>query len=701
MSIDMGQFHQVFFEESFEGLEIMESGLLNLDMGDVDVEEINTIFRAAHSIKGGSGTFGFSSVSDFTHVMETLLDEMRDGRRQVTQPTVNVLLNSVDCLREMLTAIQDDQDVDEVSVAEHKKSLEVELNGNETVEAISEQADFATTMVEAVDASTETNTKGWNIAFSPHLNLLKTGNDPVRMFRELAQLGELTTAVDFQGVPDLFELDPEECHLSWKLKVLGDIPEAEIYDIFDWVEDECDLAIQPLSFPIEHEGQSSATPDLAGSNKVSSQQSDTAINVNVEQSTSKTADAVKSPELSVKPGKKEVAKPVAKGSSTIRVDTGKIDTLINMVGELVITQSMLSLVGERFELNRLDQLKNGLSQLERHTRELQESVMNIRMLPISFVFSRFPRLVHDLSSKLDKKIELVLVGENTEVDKTVVELLSDPLVHLVRNSLDHGIEMPADRVAAGKPETGTITLEAYHRGGNIVIEVKDDGKGLNKDALIAKAIDNGLIDEDAVLSDKQAYELIFRAGFSTAEQLSDISGRGVGMDVVRRNIQSLGGNIEIISELGKGTTISIHLPLTLAILDGQSIAVGDERFIIPLGAIIESVNISNDMLNRVAGKGETFRLRKEYLPIVRMHEIFDVKTAKATKIIDGLVVVVEGQGMRCGLFIDDLLGQQQVVIKSLEANYRKVEGVSGATILGDGSVALILDIPGLVRLSNQ
>ncbi len=701
MSIDMGQFHQVFFEESFEGLEIMESGLLNLDMGDVDVEEINTIFRAAHSIKGGSGTFGFSSVSDFTHVMETLLDEMRDGRRQVTQPTVNVLLNSVDCLREMLTAIQDDQDVDEVSVAEHKKSLEVELNGNETVEAISEQADFATTMVEAVDASTETNTKGWNIAFSPHLNLLKTGNDPVRMFRELAQLGELTTAVDFQGVPDLFELDPEECHLSWKLKVLGDIPEAEIYDIFDWVEDECDLAIQPLSFPIEHEGQSSATPDLAGSNKVSSQQSDTAINVNVEQSTSKTADAVKSPELSVKPGKKEVAKPVAKGSSTIRVDTGKIDTLINMVGELVITQSMLSLVGERFELNRLDQLKNGLSQLERHTRELQESVMNIRMLPISFVFSRFPRLVHDLSSKLDKKIELVLVGENTEVDKTVVELLSDPLVHLVRNSLDHGIEMPADRVAAGKPETGTITLEAYHRGGNIVIEVKDDGKGLNKDALIAKAIENGLIDEDAVLSDKQAYELIFRAGFSTAEQLSDISGRGVGMDVVRRNIQSLGGNIEIISELGKGTTISIHLPLTLAILDGQSIAVGDERFIIPLGAIIESVNISNDMLNRVAGKGETFRLRKEYLPIVRMHEIFDVKTAKATKIIDGLVVVVEGQGMRCGLFIDDLLGQQQVVIKSLEANYRKVEGVSGATILGDGSVALILDIPGLVRLSNQ
>lgn len=372
-----------------------------------------------------------------------------------------------------------------------------------------------------------------------------------------------------------------------------------------------------------------------------------------------------------------------------------------MVGELVITQSMLSLVGETFAENKSEQLKHGLSQLERHTRELQESVMHIRMLPINFVFSRFPRLVHDLSTKLAKKIELVLVGEHTEVDKTVVELLSDPLVHLVRNSLDHGIEMPADRVAAGKPETGTITLEAYHRGGKIVIEVKDDGKGLNQEVLRSKAIEKGLIAEDAVLTEQQTYELIFMVGFSTAEKLTDVSGRGVGMDVVRRNIQALGGNIEISSELGKGSTIAIHLPLTLAILDGQSIAVGEERFIIPLAAIVESVRITNDMINRVAGKGETFRLRDEYLPIIRMHEVFDVKTVKETQLSEGLVVVVDGQGMRCGLFIDDLLGQQQVVIKSLEANYRKVDGVSGATILGDGSVALILDIPGLVRLSNQ
>ncbi len=704
MSIDMAQFHQVFFEESFEGLDIMESGLLNLDMGDVDDEEINTIFRAAHSIKGGSGTFGFTSVSDFTHVMETLLDEMRDGRRQVTQPAVDVLLGSVDCLREMLTAIQDEQDIDTNRIAEHKKALDLELNGVASEEVVTEEAIIDELASE--DSSLD-SVAGWQIAFSPHKHLLKTGNDPVRMFRELSALGELTATVDFQGVPDLYELDPEECYLSWDLELKGDIPEQEVDDIFDWVEDDCDLAVRLLSDiaanakqnSISDQQQTEGTPEQAKTpapppQAISSQSVASSTTGGTPASASAPAEPTKS--------NKETTKPAAaKGSSSIRVDTGKIDTLINMVGELVITQSMLSLVGEHFELNKLDQLKNGLSQLERHTRELQESVMNIRMLPISFVFSRFPRLVHDLSTKLDKKIELVLIGENTEVDKTVVELLSDPLVHLVRNSLDHGIEMPADRIAAGKPETGTITLEAYHRGGNIVIEVRDDGKGLNKDMLRAKAIEKGLIEEDAVLSDKQIYELIFMAGFSTAEQLTDISGRGVGMDVVRRNIQSLGGNIEIISELGKGSTIAIHLPLTLAILDGQSIAVGEERFIIPLGAIIESINISKDMINRVAGKGETFRLRDEYLPIVRMHEIFDVKTAKTTELTEGLVVVVDGQGMRCGLFIDDLLGQQQVVIKSLEANYRKVEGVSGATILGDGSVALILDIPGLVRISNQ
>jgi len=695
MAIDMAQFHQVFFEESFEGLDAMESGLLNMDIGDVDAEDINTIFRAAHSIKGGSGTFGFTAVSDFTHVMETLLDEMRDGRRKVTQPAVDVLLGSVDCLRDMLQSIRDGGEIDQAVVSAHKLALDNELrNSAPAADAVSvaEPLPSASRTATVVDGTTS-QISGWKIAFSPHLHLLKTGNEPVRMFRELAALGELTTTVDLQGVPSLYDLDPEECHLSWKLQVTGNIPAREIDEIFDWVEDDCDLAKQPI-YQTETPSAALQSQDMASANVVF------AGATPVNQPTENIAEGESQPQ-DAKASKKEEVKAAGKGSSSIRVDTGKIDTLINMVGELVITQSMLSLLGEHFEMNKLDQLKNGLSQLERHTRELQESVMNIRMLPISFVFSRFPRLAHDISAKLGKKIELKLVGENTEVDKTVVELLSDPLVHLVRNSLDHGIEMPEVRVAAGKPETGTVTLEAYHRGGNIVIEVSDDGKGLDKDKLRAKAIEKGLIDSDSVLSEKQTYELIFMPGFSTAEKLTDISGRGVGMDVVRRNIQALGGDIEILSELGKGSTIAIHLPLTLAILDGQSIAVGDETYILPLGSIIESLHIKEDRINRVAGKGETFLLRGQYLPIVRIHEIFKVPGAKTTKLTEGLIVVVEGQGVRCGLFVDDLLGQQQVVIKSLEANYRRIEGVSGATILGDGSVALILDIPGLVRLSNQ
>jgi two-component system chemotaxis sensor kinase CheA len=620
--------------------------------------------------------------------METMLDEMRDGRRKVTKPAIDVLLGSVDCLREMLQAIQNGDEINLISVAEHKKTLENALNNTEALSSQPVQLTEAH-VNPTLPATANSHVEGWVISFSPRLNLLRTGNDPVRMFRELAGLGDFTVNVDLQGVPDLYDLDPEDCHLSWKLAVNGPITAQAIDEVFDWVEDECDLAKQAV--------YSQNAEPLSGTNIPDDSLTEA---YTVPELNNKT-EIVQQPEVVQKEEKEDSKSTVAKGSNSIRVDTSKIDTLINMVGELVITQSMLSLVGEHFEVTKLDQLKNGLSQLERHTRELQESVMNIRMLPINFVFSRFPRMARDISSKLGKKIDLKLIGENTEVDKTVVELLSDPLVHLVRNSLDHGIEMPEVRLAAGKSETGTVILEAYHRGGNIVIEVRDDGKGLDKDKLRAKAIEKGLIAAEIILTDKQTYELIFMPGFSTAEKLTDISGRGVGMDVVRRNIQALGGNIEIISELGKGSTIAIHLPLTLAILDGQSIAVGDETYILPLGSIIESLNIKEDRINRVGGRGETFLLRGTYLPIIRLHEIFNVPNVKATKLTEGLLVVVEGQGERCGLFVDDLLGQQQVVIKSLEANYRRVEGVSAATILGDGSVALILDIPGLVRLSNQ
>ena len=702
MSIDMSQFHQVFFEECFEGLEAMESGLLSLDIGDIDPEVINTIFRAAHSIKGGSGTFGFTVVAEYTHIMETLLDEMRDGRRQVTKPAVDVLLGSVDCLREMLTSIQAEEDVNESSVAKHKAALEMELNGaasggheeSAPPSAAAAKVESAPEPQQEEEEEPEIEKEqGWKIDFCPYLSLLKTGNDPVRMFRELNELGQLSINVNIQDVPNLDELDPEECNISWELKLVTETDEKSIREIFSWVEDDAAIEIAPLAKPKK--------PKKVKPAPVASANAEASVPPPQAEPKKDIKEEVKPVAVKKAPaaGEADASKNAPKASSSIRVDTDKIDTLINMVGEVVITQSMLGLVGENFSMDKVGQLKRGLAQLERHTRDLQQSVMNIRMLPISFVFSRFPRLVHDISTKLNKKITLKLVGENTEVDKAVVELINDPLVHLIRNSLDHGIEMPADRIAAGKPETGTIELKAYHRGGHIVIEIVDDGRGMNKNKLLSKAIEKGLIEESAILTDKQILELIFMPGFSTAEQLTDISGRGVGMDVVRRNIQSLGGNIDIISELGKGTTIAIHLPLTLAILDGQSVAVGDETYIVPLVSIIESINITEKMLNKVAGKGETFKLRNEYLPIIRMREIFNVRSGAATKPNEGVIVVVEGQGALCGFLVDELLGQQQVVIKSLEANYRRVEGVSGATILGDGSVALILDVPGLVRLS--
>ena len=692
MSIDMSQFHQVFFEECFEGLEAMESGLLSLDLGDIDSEVINTIFRAAHSIKGGSGTFGFTVVAGYTHIMETLLDEMRDGRRQVTKPAVDVLLGSVDCLRDMLTSIQNEEDIDMESAAKHQDALEIELTGAAGGHGVQESESTPLDVVE-LDSYLEEEPEeepleeqGWKIAFCPYLNLLHTGNDPVRLFRQLSELGELTSTVNIQDIPPFAELEPEECNISWELKLVSNATEAEVRDVFSFVEDDCALEFTPLAKPKKVKKVAKPKPVTVVEEIQVETVTEKAIHV--------VLPVVKKPVVEA-----DASKNAPKASSSIRVDTDKIDTLINMVGEVVITQSMLGLIGENFSMDKVGQLKRGLAQLERHTRDLQQSVMNIRMLPISFVFSRFPRLVHDISTQLGKKITLKLVGENTEVDKAVVELINDPLVHLIRNSLDHGIEMPAIRVAAGKSEMGTIELRAYHRGGHIVIEIVDDGGGLDKNRLLAKAIEKGLVEENAILSDKQIFELIFLPGFSTAEKLTDISGRGVGMDVVRRNIQSLGGNIDIISELGKGTTIAIHLPLTLAILDGQSVAVGNETYIVPLVSIIESINITEKMLNKVAGKGETFKLRNEYLPIIRMREIFNVQSGTATKSNEGVIVVVEGQGALCGFLVDELLGQQQVVIKSLEANYRRVEGVSGATILGDGSVALILDVPGLVRLS--
>ena len=664
MSIDLEQFHETFFEESFEGLDIMESGLLELEQGEVDLENINTIFRSAHSIKGGSGTFGFTAVAEFTHDMETLLDQMRNGERQVSASVVDTLLGCVDVLRNMLNAIKDGSEIDAGSVADMTNALKGILGEEDSSASASTEA-----------ASSTVAAKGWLVHFKPELDIMKTGNDTVRLLRELNALAdEAKVVVNNEALPSLVELDPEECYQSWTINLIGgDVSEDDIREVFAWVDDECELIIESLEDEENNIGVGGGNDDRQESG---------------------------SPDRPTAGRKNKPAK--TSESSSIRVNISKVDELINMVGELVITQSMLSQFGEdeNFNETHMERLKDGLTQLETHTRELQESVMRIRMMPISFAFQRFPRLVHDLSSHFDKKIELIMTGETTELDKTVLEKIGDPLVHLVRNSLDHGIEAPDVRVQNGKSETGTIHLSAYHQGGNIVIEIKDDGAGLNKSKILEKAKQNGLINQDDRLSDDQVYDLIFRPGFSTADVVSDVSGRGVGMDVVRRNIRELGGMVEVKSMPGEGSVFTIRLPLTLAILDGQLVGIGEETYILPVISIIESLQVKTECINAVAGNAEVYRLRDEYIPIVRLYQIFGIEPTSEV-LNEGLLVVVEAEGKKIAIFVDDLLGQQQVVIKSLKTNFKKIEGLSGATILGDGTVALIIDIAELIDLYQK
>lgn len=681
-SIDISQFHSVFFEESFEGLAIMETELLNLDLGAADPEAVNTIFRAAHSIKGGAGTFGFSAIAEFTHVMETLLDEMRSGQREVTREAVDLLLRTVDGLREMMAAVRDGGAHDAARVL----SLRVRLDGLLATGSKAAVDPVGATRVKASDRD-DTGSRGWRIEFKPYPHMLKTGNDPARMFRELAALSEITTRVDLSRLPAFEALAPEECYLGWELELRGEIDREQITDIFEWVDGDCDLHITPLEDAGAVARLAPATPADSGS-PVDERRAERRSDLD--------------PRLGDDRREANERKRPAPGtdSSSIRVSIDKVDALIDLVGELVITQSMLGQFGQDFDPRNLERLRDGLSQLARNTRDLQESVLRIRMLPISFSFKRFPRLVYDLSGKLGKKVELKLSGEKTEIDKTVMERIGDPLVHLVRNSLDHGIESPGIRKAAGKAETGVLRLNAYHEGGNVVIEIADDGAGLNQEKIMQRAKERGLVNETEVLTEELIRELIFHPGFSTAETVSDVSGRGVGLDVVRRNIKSLGGAVEVSSKPGEGSTFTIRLPLTLAILDGQLVRVGQQIYIIPLVSIVESLQVDRHKLGSVAGQAELYKLRDDYLPIIRLYRTFNV-VSDNTQLERGLLVVVEGDGRKAGIFVDDLLAQQQVVIKSLEMNYERVPGVSGATILGDGRVALILDVPGLITLSRR
>lgn len=695
MSFDMEQFLETFYEESFEGLDIMETELLNLDVGATDPETVNTIFRSAHSIKGGGATFGLTDIAEFTHGLETLLDEMRDGRRAVTQEAVSLLLRSVDCIRDMLTAAKTKSDFNQDEVTLVDQAVKTMLGSEQNIS----ESGSTITVAESTgfDQKKDSGETGWLINFRPHANLFHTGNDPVRMFRELESLGSLTVEADMNSLPAFVDLVPEDAYMGWTITLLGNVTREDIDDVFSWVEDECDLTITALDDQTVTAIEPVPEPVVVDPEEEK---------IEVEEKSAAVIKAVPPPEEQRQGDdrrkineRRQTAKPAGE-STSIRVGIDKVDALINMVGELVITQSMLNQLSKDFDMNRLSKLQEGVALLERNTRELQENVMRIRMLPISFAFNRFPRMVHDLSQKLDKKIELKLLGEQTELDKTVMEKIGDPLVHLVRNSLDHGLETRDVRKQAGKSETGTLQLNAFHQGGNIVIEISDDGAGLNKERILNKAKEKGLVGADEVLSDEKIHELIFRPGFSTAEVVSDVSGRGVGMDVVKRNIKDLSGTIEVVSEEGVGSTFTIRLPLTLAILDGQLVKVGEETYIIPLVSIVESLQMKKEHINIIAGKSEVYKMREDYLPIVRLHGLFDHE--KDESILDNaLLVVVEGEGQRVGLVVDDLLGQQQVVIKSLESNYRKVDGVSGATILGDGTVSLILDIAGLIACAER
>lgn len=657
----MDEIRQIFEAECHDGLNVIETGLLALKAGDNNQETINDIFRGAHSIKGGAATFGYANIADFTHVMETLLDRLRSDELAVTPSLVQVFLESVDCLRDMVECMGGGE-YDVERTARVKGELEQWL-GDEP--PATDDAELSPVAEESAAESSEKVTC-WDISFKPKRNYLQTGNQPQHIFRALAELGEVKLEPLFDDLPAFTKSSATEMYLSWNIELKSNVSKEEILAEFDWVENECDVEIiaRPGTEPKPVIKEVPPEPDSDHQAAATATQS---------------------------------ARQAKKDSGSIRVEIDKIDKLLNLVGEMVINQSMLnqfSSANHKGEtIGASVELDQGLANLERTTRELQEAVMNIRMLPVSTTFNRFPRLVYDLSSKLGKDVELKISGETTELDKTVLEKIADPLSHLIRNSLDHGIEAPDIRLARGKDKSGTISLSASHEGGNVLIRVADDGGGLNSEKIFNKALERGLVKEGDTLNEQQINNLIFQPGFSTADEVTDVSGRGVGMDVVRSNIEEIGGRVEVFSDPGRGSTFQITLPLTLAVLDGQLVQVGEQVFVVPLLSIVETVQVSPEKINVVSGSEPLYRLRGEVIPIVDMRSLYKIKGESKLDSFEGKqLVIVDIDRNYIGLVVDDLLDQHQVVIKSLETNYVKMPGILGATILGDGTVSLIVDV---------
>jgi two-component system chemotaxis sensor kinase CheA len=697
--IDLSQFFQVFFEEAGENLESMEQMLLELDIEAADDEELNAIFRCAHSVKGGAATFGFTDVAELTHQMEALLDKLRRHELTPTTQMVDVLLASGDALKALLARHRGTGDV-VPDTTDLKITIRTLCDGGK-VDTVASSA--AAPMLKAdAPAAAPVAAPAVNAARVLELTVGELvdpnlADSLVELFTEIVGLGTIEP-LDAGRAADGMR----------RFKVTTTSSDNDLLDLFTFHVPREAVRLAPMNSGYGfHEGApgapAEAAPAETGYGFFDNAPGAPGSEPSSVADTSSTAPAapVAKPAApkAAAPARTEPKAAAALESATLRVSVEKVDQLINLVGELVITQAMLAQNSKNLDAGLSQQMSSGLADLERNTRDLQEAVMSIRMIPMSMVFNRFPRMLRDLASKLGKKVELVTLGESTELDKGMVEKITDPLTHLVRNSCDHGIELPAERLAKGKPETGTLTLVASHQGGSIVIEVRDDGKGLNRQKLMSKAREKG-IDAPDSMSDNDVWNLIFAPGFSTAEVVTDVSGRGVGMDVVKKNITALGGTVDIDSAEGYGMSVKVRLPLTLAIMDGMSVGVGDECYILPLGSVVESFQVKPEMIKTIGGTGRVVEVRQEYMPVIDLEKVFEVPRFDFEN-VSNIMVVVEAEGARVALLVDELLGQQQVVVKNLEANYRKVPDVSGATIMGDGRVALILDIGTLVRRSRH
>jgi len=671
--MDITQFYQAFFEEADELLAEMELLLLGLDLEAPDSEHLNAIFRAAHSIKGGAATFGFLALTETTHLLENLFDRARHGELKLNTRLMDAFLETKDVLQKQMSAYRDGGEPDRetvVRICEVLRQLAQEEEGGSAAAAPAAPAQAVAVVPEPVVPAAEpaAATDGRTLK----VRFLKVSEGDGRVLsEELANLGKVIAQTQ------------TEDSLSIWLKTTCDAADIIAVCCFIIEADQMEISTEPLAAPA---AATAPAPTTAAP--------DTSLPASQAVSTETSAPAP----VAAKPAAAAVAGS-AKESSSIRVDVEKVDQIINLVGELVITQSMLTQTASTLDPVLHERLLSGMGHLERNARDLQESVMSIRMMPMDYVFSRFPRLIRDLSAKLGKQVQLITVGKETELDKSLIERIIDPITHLVRNSLDHGIESPEQRVFAGKDPVGRLTMSAQHQGGSIVIEVKDDGGGLVRERILAKAIQQGMAISDTI-SDDEVWQLIFAPGFSTAEAVTDVSGRGVGMDVVKRNIHEMGGHVEIASAQGKGTTIRIVLPLTLAILNGMSVKVGKEIYILPLNYVIESLQPLEKDVHSITSEEHVMHVRGEYLALIELHKLFGVADAVSHP-MQGIAVIVQADGARFALLVDQLVGQHQVVVKNLETNYRKVPGISAATILGDGNVALIIDVVAVQRINRE